>query len=56
MVQILYFLISVAAFLAVLGTFLFFLLRHEKEQMEKRSNAILNPHMRVLEVRENSSA
>jgi tight adherence protein C len=55
MVQILYFLISFGAFLAVLGVFLFFLLRHEKEQMEKRSNAILNPHMRVLEERENSS-
>ncbi len=56
MVQILYFLISFAAFLTVLGVFLFFLIRHEKEQMEKRSDAILNPHLRVLEDRENSSA
>lgn len=56
MIQVLYFLVSAAAFLAVLGVFLFFLLRYEKEQLEKRSAAILNPHLRALEERQNSSS
>ncbi len=51
MVQVLYFLISLGSFSAAMAAFLFFFLRHEKAQVEKRNAGVLNPHLRVLEER-----
>jgi tight adherence protein C len=55
MTQILYFLISVASFSAAMAAFVFFLMRHEKAQLAKRSAAVVNPHLRALEERAGSS-
>ena len=51
MLQVLYFLICLGSFSAAMAAFLFFVLRHDKAQIEKRSAAVLNPHLRALEER-----
>ena len=56
MVQLLYFLISLGSFSAAMAAFLFFVLRHENAQIEKRSAAVLNPHLRALEERAGTSS
>lgn len=49
-----YFLMGIASFAVVIGVFLAFLNLHDKSQMEKRSAEVVNPHLKVLDVRKRS--
>jgi tight adherence protein C len=52
---IFYALLGVACFLGTTGIIVFFFSLHEKSEMEKRTAVVLNPHLRVLEVRKHTT-
>jgi len=56
MIQIFYFVAGFACFCFIMLIYFFFLLRHEKAEMQRRSAAMVNPYLGVLDERTNPAS